>query len=572
MSAPLSLLLIDDDELDRQSIVRALKRASIELNISQSATAADGLALAAAKQFDAILLDYRLPDMDGIEVLRQLRSGRFEGVAVIMLSRYEDDVVAEQCMEAGAQDFLLKDEVNGRRLTRAVRQAKQRYTMEQQLKSSHEELRVMAEHDPLTGLANRRGFEIALHAAIARSRRSETRLAVLLLDLDDFKIINDTVGHDAGDQVLIQTALRLQAAVRDGDFLGRLGGDEFIVLAVDMKHDEETSVLADRLIDVIGKPILINDSEHIVTASIGVALLGEDSDGSTDLLKHADIAMYRAKQGGRNQSHFYSEQLNSMAHYRATMRQDMRKALARGEFRIYYQALVKASDQTLMGMEALLRWHHPRLGILAPGEFLEIAEETGLIVNIGNWVLQSACKQLVEWRSRLPENYSHLVLAVNLSAAQMRDKGFLGMVEEALSDSQLTADSLELEITENALIEYPAGAAAMLSALAQQGVSVSLDDFGTGYSSLQHLKTFPVKVLKIDKGFVAAIGQDVNSDRLLVAMIRFARALELKIVAEGVETMEQATFCCESGCDLLQGFRYSTPVPAEQFEASFLRR
>lgn len=315
MSAPLSLLLIDDDELDRQSIVRALKGASADFDISQSATAADGLALAAEKQFDAILLDYRLPDMDGIEVLRQLRSGKVEGMAVIMLSRHEDEAIAELCMEAGAQDFLLKDEVNGRRLTRAVRQAKQRYIMEQDLKRSHEQLRVMAGSDPLTGLANRRGFEMTLYTAIARAQRSEARLAVLLIDLDNFKSINDTLGHDVGDKVLVEVSRRLRIEVRNSDCLCRLGGDEFIVLAVDMGQDAQAAILAGRLISAIQKPILINASEHIVTASIGIAILDRNSDDATldsgadiatDLLKHADLAMYRAKRDGRNQSHFYS--------------------------------------------------------------------------------------------------------------------------------------------------------------------------------------------------------------------------------------------------------------------------
>lgn len=571
MNTSLRLLLVDDDEVDRKAVVRALKQPSLSLEILQCATASEGLRLAATEHFDAILLDYRLPDQDGIEVLHALRSGRFEGVAVIMLSRQEDPVIAENCLEAGAQDYLLKDEVNGRRLTRAVMQARQRYLMEEALRASHEELRILSERDSLTGLANRRGFEIALNGALDRAKRGQGGLAVLLLDLDDFKSINDTLGHSIGDDLLVEIARRMRLVVRNDDFLCRLGGDEFVVVARNLERDEQAALLGDRLIGAFREPIMLSSLELVVTSSIGVAVLGDSSESATDLLKHADVAMYRAKRDGGNQYRFYSEKLHEAVQHLVNMKRDLHKALERGEFKVFFQPQFSATERTLSGMEALIRWSHPRLGLLGPGDFISITEDTGLIVGIGNWVMREACRQLRDWQLRLPKQCAHLTVAVNLSAVQLMHSGLLQEVESVLIDDQMQADRLELEITENALIEDQKGAVATLSQLAARGITLSLDDFGTGYSSLQHLKLFPIKVLKIDKEFVSAIGRGVTNDRLLIAMIRFAQALELTVVAEGVETDEQATFCTKNGCNILQGYYYSKPVPAAEFEKIFLQ-
>jgi EAL domain-containing protein (putative c-di-GMP-specific phosphodiesterase class I) len=316
---------------------------------------------------------------------------------------------------------------------------------------------------------------------------------------------------------------------------------------------------------------VIGSTAQIVTASIGIAILDECADNAVDLLKCADVAMYRAKEEGRNQSQFYSAELQDAVQHRANMKHDLHHALERGEFRIYYQAQIRPADGTLGGMEALLRWHHPRLGVLLPADFIPLAEETGLIVPIGDWVLREACRQLKQWQSHLQFSERRLSLAVNLSPIQLREQALLSSVENALKEFQLDPSSLELEITESALIKDPSGTVGILSALAAIGVTLSLDDFGTGYSSLQHLRLFPTHVLKIDRTFIATIGHGANSDRLLVAMIRFAQALDLRVVAEGVETKAQAIFCDENGCDLLQGYYYSRPVPAEDFERAFLR-
>jgi diguanylate cyclase len=567
----LRLLLIDDDELDRVAVMRALRQSALDFQIEQAATAADGIRLAANERFDAVLLDYRLPDQDGLAVLQALRSDECSSVAVLMLSRYEDDLIADQCIEAGAQDFLLKDEVNARRLRRAVRLAQQRYAMSEALKVSNDKLRTLSERDSLTGLTNRRGFEISLNSAIVRAKHAHVGLAVLLLDLDGFKDVNDTFGHDAGDELLIEITRRLRLLVRDGDVLARLGGDEFVILAKHLEQDTHAAYLADRIISAFQEPMHLHASELVVTASIGIAVLDERASNASDLLKHADIAMYRAKRDGRNQCRFYSEQLHDVVQLQTSLKRDLQRALERNELQLFFQAKVKAYDKTLGGVEALIRWQHPILGLLGPSDFISIAEETGMIVDIGSWVLDQACRQLADWQARFPQLSNDLSVSVNLSAVQLRQNELISSVQAALIRHQIPAKKLELEITENALIEDHAGAIVKLRALSEMGVALSLDDFGTGYSSMEHLQIFPIDILKIDQTFVANIGTNAHDDLLLIAMIKFAQTLRLKIVAEGVETEEQATFCINNGCHLLQGYCYSRAVTATEFEHHFFQ-
>ena len=570
-SVPMRLLLVDDDELDRMTIARALRQSGLAVDITEAFTAADGLRLAGAGHFDAILLDYSLPDQNGLELLQALRATHADRAAIIMLTRHEDDTLAAQCIDGGAQDFLLKDEVNGRRLSRAIRQAQQIHAMGEQLRASNERLRKLAEHDRLTGLANRYSFEVALHLAVARAQRKDSRIAVMLLDLDNFKNVNDTLGHDVGDLLLQAVAGRLASAVRASDLVARLGGDEFVVLAQDLDRDAQANLLAERLLGSLQAPILAGGVELRVTTSIGVAVFEHADINTMDMMKCADIAMYRAKSDGRNQIHFYSSKLHEAVQRRSATERDLRLALGRGQFELYYQAQVAAVSRRVVGVEALLRWRHPERGLLLPGEFLAVAEEMDLMESIGAWVLHTACHQLGRWRAALPAA-EPLSIAVNVSALQMGGGQLVGTVERALAESGLPGERLELEITESVLIDDPIQTAAVLDQLAQRGVQLSLDDFGTGYSSMQHLKLFPIHVLKIDRAFVCAIGQDRKDERLFDALVRFAKTLGLTVVAEGVETLEQAAFCRQVGCDRLQGYHYATPLPAGEFEHRFLAK
>ena len=570
MTSPTRILIIDDDELDRMAARRALSRASFTIEVVEASTGEEGLALYATQAFDAVLLDYRLPDIDGLDVLSRMRASEHKQAAVIVLSRQEDERLAELCIDAGAQDFLLKDEISERRLTRAIRQAKQRFAMEEKLHQAQVDLKHIAERDRLTGLANRYCFEVALQMELARTKRGKGHLAVVLLDLDDFKTVNDTLGHDAGDVLLNTVAERLSTAVRDSDLLARLGGDEFVVLVNDIKRDDQVDLLAQRLLHSLHDPIDLNGTKWIVSTSIGISILDAEHDTSMDLMKCADLALYQAKREGRNRIHFYSDSLNQEVQRRTSIEYDLRSAIANDQFRVFYQAKVAANGQTLVGMEALLRWQHPTRGLLAPDAFLDIAEEKGLMAPIGDWVLRTTCRQLMQWKPALETLGLKISLAVNLSAIQMRSDSLADLVIRTMGEYGLSAGCLEFEITENTLIENTDQCAKVLQSLADLGVTLSLDDFGTGYSSLQHLKLFPINALKIDRDFVAKVGQDERDNQLVAAMISVAKILNLSVVAEGVETAEQAEFCRVHGCDVLQGYYFSRPISAEDFEARYL--
>lgn len=566
----MDLLLIDDDEVDRTAIIRALRQSKLTFNVVEANCAFDGLNLALERHFDGILLDYLLPDANGLEVLIKLNAMTQDQTVVVMLSRYEDEKLAQRCIELGAQDFLLKDEVNSRILTRAIRYAKQRSSMALALRNSHQKLKELAEHDSLTKLVNRYGFELCLNRAIARAKRCHDYLAVILLDLDDFKAINDTLGHQTGDILLVKVAARLSEVLRDGDIIARLGGDEFVVLVTDNDYKYFPMIVANRLLKVFEDVFCLGDNDVLIGASIGVAFYNEAASNSSELMKCADIAMYRAKKMGRNQIQFYSEALDKEVRYRNHIESSLRTALKRNEFKVHYQAQVNAKTHQLVGMEALIRWQHPVDGIITPDQFLPIAEEIGLMEDIDDWVLEQACIQAQVWLTQLQPTGREFTIAVNLSASQIGNENLFDKIANTLTKTGLPAVALELEITENCLIEDPHEHAKMLYRIAELGVRFALDDFGTGFSSLEHIKLFPISVLKIDKSFVASYDKDDKDTRLLAALLNFAHGFNVISVAEGVETIEQAEFCTSRHCTVLQGYLFSRPLDATEFEAKYI--
>jgi diguanylate cyclase (GGDEF)-like protein/PAS domain S-box-containing protein len=429
-------------------------------------------------------------------------------------------------------------------------------------KQAEERIRYMADHDALTGLANRALFRDRVKQEIARAHRDETQIAVLFIDLDYFKHINDSLGHHIGDKLLQMVAGRMQKCVREGDSLARLGGDEFVLSLPLHNGANDAPVVAQKALDALEQPFVVEGHQLHVGASIGISLYPQDATDVESLMRTADTAMYHAKEKGRGNYQFFMPALNKAAQRRMLVTNALRQALIREEFTLYYQPQVDLETGNIFSAEALLRWHPKGKAPISPMEFISIAEETGLILPIGEWVLREACKQLKQWHS---QGNDDLVIAVNLSPRQFYQPDFENMVKRILDETGLPPAFLDLEITEGILLHRSEANVDTLKLLSGMGIKLSVDDFGTGYSSLAYLQRFPVDALKIDRSFVRGIGQDSNDTALVRAIISMAQSLHLKVMAEGVETVEQKDFLQAHGCYSAQGYYYSEAVSAEAF-------
>ena len=435
-------------------------------------------------------------------------------------------------------------------------------------KLTEENIRRLARFDPLTGLANRTSLFEHVEHAIARSRRHPRPFALLFVDLDRFKDVNDAFGHSTGDEVLRTMARRLSLAIRAGDTVARIGGDEFVVLAEEVSPATVVADFSQRLLETLAEPIVLQGKEFRVGASIGIAMFPADGEDAPTLLKKADMAMYRAKESGRNGYAFFAAETRNEPQERILLVSGLRRAIEADELVLFYQPKIAVRGGTMTGAEALIRWRHPQRGLLLPGTFIPLAEDSGLIRQIGRWVLRTACLQAKAWQSVAPYP---VPVAVNLSARQFGDDRLAGEVAEALADSGLPARLLELEITESIMMEQPEHAAEKLRELRALGVHIAVDDFGTGYSSLARLKRFPLTSVKIDRSFVREIPHDPDDAAITTAVIAMAHSLRLRVVAEGVETEAQVRFLRERNCDEIQGFFFSRPLPAREV-LPFLRR
>ncbi|MDJ0750825.1 MAG: EAL domain-containing protein [Woeseiaceae bacterium] len=419
-----------------------------------------------------------------------------------------------------------------------------------------------ANFDPLTGLPNRQLLKDRLDQHIAGAKREDKTGALLFLDLDRFKEINDVYGHSAGDAVLVQAAQRIVSLVRDRDTVARLGGDEFVVLLPDVRHEGVARNMAERLLKRLAESFTVQDSDHYVGASIGIVMYPEDGDSVETLLKNADAAMYRAKDAGRSTFEFFSERLNAVSRRKISLERDLRNSFREGALELYYQPQFDIATDNISGAEALVRWKHPREGYVSPAEFVPLAEDSGLIVEIGAWVLQRACADLSEL---LKEGLHPGPLSINVSALQLRDEAFHNTVMDPIRGYFINPRYIQLEVTETALAQNRDRAIQLLEALRGEGVRVAIDDFGTGYSSLSYLQQMPFDVIKIDKSFVDRIGSGAKSDNICRTIIRMADELEKKSIAEGVENASQLDFLRRNGCHFVQGYHYSKPLPKPQF-------
>lgn len=429
-------------------------------------------------------------------------------------------------------------------------------------KEAEERIQFIANHDALTRLPNRTLLDDRIRQAIVTSRRQEHYTAILLLDLDRFKLINDTLGHDVGDHLLEAVARKLTETLGETETVARLGGDEFIILMPDIESIDRVSILAQKLLAVVAEPYAVGDNELHVTPSIGISIFPDDGADAPTLLRNADTAMYHAKSVGRNNFQFFTRAMNDAVQERMTIENDLRRALEKGEFLLYYQPQVNCRTGAVTGMEALIRWQHPQRGLVSPDKFIPIAEETGLIVPIGEWVLREACRQAKVWHD---QGQTNLRMGVNLSARQFQQPDLFRQISSALRDSGLNNSCLELEITEGMLMEDPEDAAELLRALASLGIRLAIDDFGTGYSSLAYLKRFTLHRLKIDGSFVRDISSDPNDAAIVSAIVSLADNLNMEVIAEGVESVEQLRYLEKHGCSEIQGYFFSRPQPAGHF-------
>ncbi len=693
-STPIRVLYAEPSASDVDLLQRHLARYAPHVQVEAVHTALEALARlppAVEAGPDVLLLDFKLPGMNALDVVRELRHERGSSLPIIVITGHGDENSAAQTLKLGATDYLVKQEDLLHRLPVAIENAWYRAQLEREraaLRESEERFRQMAEsigdvfwlgdlrrrhalyvspaferifcmpvaavhadariwlehvheddrvvvrarmdardpvdfeidfrvcppghetryvsmrvyvvrdgsgrdvrragviqdvterkaqeariehlayHDSLTGLPNRAMLMDRLGQALGQAQRLDQQVAVLFIDLDRFKIVNDSLGHDVGDQLLQGIARRLRATLRDNDTVARVGGDEFQVVVCNVAGATDAARIAEKLMRTLGEPFVLEGQELHVTASLGVSLFPRDGGSGELLLKYADIALYEAKGEGRNAYRFFSPEMNAQAHGRLRLENDLRRAVERRELELHYQPQLDLATGEVCAVEALVRWRHPVRGLVLPNAFIPMAEETGLVLGIGEWVLNEACRQVAQWqRDGLADNLSPLRVAVNISARQLQRPGLDGAVRRALAASGLAACCLELEITESSVMLDPLHAQSVLQSLRELGVQLSIDDFGTGYSSLAYLKRLPLDRLKIDRSFIGGIPTDSDDAAIVETIIVMTHKLGLRVIAEGVETLEQRLQLVRQGCDEMQGFLLAHPVPAAELPA-----
>jgi diguanylate cyclase (GGDEF)-like protein len=614
------VLMIDDTPANLGVIVEQLEDHGFRIAVAQDGE--EGLNRAKFIHPDLILLDVMMPGMNGFTTCRHLKEDEStRDIPVIFMTALGDIHDKLAGFAAGGVDYITKpfeiEEVLARINTHLALFDAQKHLSEQnaqlqqeialrekaeaELKRANEILeervatrtaelvqinaslnveiherqqaeqrvRHMAHHDALTGLPNRMLLVDRVNQAIAQAHRHrKERIALLFIDLDYFKTINDSLGHQIGDRVLQEMAVRLQQCVREGDTVARLGGDEYVIALTALNDSNDAALVADKVLDAFNQPFMIEDHELHISGSIGISFYPADGNDVQSLMRAADTAMYHAKQKGRSNYQFFTPVLNEAAQRRLAVANQLRQALEQNEFAVFYQPQVDMESGCIFSAEALLRWTRPGKAPVSCADFVSIAEETGLILPIGEWVLRQACAQLKQWRT---SGYPDLRIAVNLSARQFFQPDLAGIVEAALDDYGLPAEALELEITESMLMQPNQDNMSVLKKFSSMGVQLSIDDFGTGYSSLAYLQNFPLHALKIDRSFVTGINKDTHEAAIVTAIIAMAHSLRLKVTAEGVDSAEQAAFLKAHGCLAAQGFYFSEAVPAQAFTVLLTR-
>jgi diguanylate cyclase (GGDEF)-like protein len=548
-----TLLLVDDDALNRDALSRRLVRSGY--SVLTAASGADALDMVGRHRVDAVLLDVMMPGMSGIETLRRLRLSRpASDLPVIMVTANDASRDVVVALDMGANDYVTKPVDFAIALARIRTQVTARRA------------------DPLTGLANRALFMDRLTTLVGRGATPPApNFALLFLDVDRFKIINDSLGHLAGDELLIGIARRLEQCLRasdtvsrfDGEHtLARLGGDEFTVVLDGVRNEEDARAIAERIRGAVAQPFDVQGREVATSVSIGIVLSDPRYEEGADMIRDADTAMYRAKALGKARCEVFDTSMLEEVTRRLQLETDLRHALERREMHVYYQPIVALADGRLSGFEALLRWHHPQHGVIAPNSFIPMAEETGLIVPIGSWVLSEACHQMCIWDRQFPA-HAGLTINVNLSARQCTERGLVEMISHVLDDSGLAPERLKLEITEGVLLESSDEILHTLTRLRERGVQLGLDDFGMGYSGLSYLQRFPFQTIKIDRSFITGMHESGNAE-IIRAIVAMAEGLAMNVTAEGIETPEQLSHLKGLSCEYGQGYYFHKPLSLDE--------
>ncbi len=560
----MNILIVDDDIVDRKLVKNALCTTTDFHNIFEVSSVSEGLEMSCHHAFDIVLIDYNMPKVNGIEMLIEMRAKPNLGdTAIIMMSSSEDSVLALECIEAGAQDFLSKSDISLRNLNKAILYAKKRFQSE---KSSHESylaVKQLAEQDVLTKLSNRYHFETQVSVMMRSREDNASEMALLALDVDNFKHINDTLGHGIGDSVLKDVALRIDNVLGEHTYFARLGGDEFAVLMTKVTHYDQIQQLSNDIFEQLKAPFCINGKTINCSVSIGSAVFPKDARDFQELLKCADIAMYRSKQLGKNQINYYEALYQEEFNRSFNIQNEMKVIIDESGFRIFYQPVFATETKSIVGFEALIRWPQKET-MYTPDEFIPIAEESGLISELGPWIITEAIQQLSVWHKKydLP-----LTMAINISPIQLQNEELVTHLLKTIRRCGIAANMIILEITETALFKDNEKITEMITLLSSYGFKIALDDFGTGYSSISHLIDCPIDIVKFDKSMQSSVYEGNKRYKVMEGLSIMLNNLDLTVIAEGIETEEQSNVCKQLHLGYQQGYLLSRPLPAKEVDS-----
>lgn len=547
-----NILIVDDDP----AILLLLRHILCECDydVTEATSGVDAIELCRERKFDLAVFDLVMPGVDGISACREVTFQTANPPPVLIITSLDDEASVIKAFNAGAIDFITKP-INWSVFKQRVKRI---------VEAEHNRAKVqrLEFHDTLTGLPNRALMLDRLESATLRAQRNTSMIALMMVDIDNLKLINETLGHNNGDKIIQSVASRLNKSIRDTDTLSRSGGDEFNLVIENIHHLEDITLMAEKFSRIIQHKLTIMDQEIHIKASIGISVYPQDGSDIGSLLSHADAALYRAKERGGNAYEFYSPELTRQAKRRLQLETNLRRAIENNELVVYYQPKIDLLTGEPSGMEALVRWAHPKQGIIPPDEFIPVAEETGLIIQLGELVIEKACKQFKSWQDA---NLPITNISINVSARQFKEQDLVSLLQDILHRYQLDATHIELELTESTILKNEDQAESKLNQLHQMGIKISIDDFGTGYASLSYLKRLPIDILKIDRSFTDGILHDNDDIAIVNAIYGLGKGLGLKLVAEGIETIEQLNKIKALGIDYGQGYYWSPPLPADKY-------